>query len=136
MALILVMMSSSNLASQSAAAAEKTTQNADGRLTQEEAKKLKSPVPFNKDSIVRGRNLFIRDCKECHGADGKGFAALKTPDFTDPKWQRSLKDKDIIETIKNGKKGTPMPPFADKLKEDEIQELVNYIRSLNSEKKK
>ncbi|MBZ5545607.1 MAG: c-type cytochrome [Acidobacteriia bacterium] len=83
-----------------------------------------------------GADLFKQKCSMCHGADGKGFAALKTPDFTDPKWQRSLKDKDIIETIKNGKKGTPMPPFADKLKEDEIQELVNYIRSLNSEKKK
>ena len=29
-----------------------------------------------------------------------------------------------------------MPPFADKLKEEEIQALVKYIRSLNSEKKK
>jgi len=42
----------------------------------------------------------------------------------------------IVETIKTGRKGTPMPPFADKLKEEEIQALVKYIRSLNSEKKK
>ena len=83
-----------------------------------------------------GADLFKQKCSMCHGADGKGFAALKTPDFTDPKWQKSITDKDIVETIKNGKKGTPMPSFADKLKEDEIQGLVSYIRSLNSEKKK
>jgi cytochrome c oxidase cbb3-type subunit 3 len=77
-----------------------------------------------------GGDLFKQKCSMCHGADGKGFAALKTPDFTDPKVQASLTDKEIIETIKNGKKGTAMPPFADKLSDDQIQSLVTYIRSL------
>lgn len=79
--------------------------------------------------------IFKSKCSMCHGPDGKGFAAIKTPDFTDPKVQASLTDKQIEETIENGKKGTPMAPFKDKLKEDEIQALVKYIRSLNSEKK-
>ncbi len=83
-----------------------------------------------------GADLYKQKCSMCHGADGKGFSALKTPNFTDPKWQKSTTDKDIVETIKNGKKDTPMPAFADKLKEDEIQGLVSYIRSLNSEKNK
>ena len=80
--------------------------------------------------------IFKQKCSMCHGADGKGYAAIKTPDFTDPKWQQSITDEKIVETIKTGRKGTPMPPFADKLKEEEIQALVKYIRSLNSEKKK
>ncbi len=87
------------------------------------------------ESKPDGEALYKQKCSMCHGADGKGFAAIKTPDFTDPKWQASVKDKDIVETIKNGKKGTAMPPFADKLKEEEIQALVAYIRSLNSSKK-
>ena len=82
-----------------------------------------------------GAALFKQKCSMCHGADGKGFAAIKTPDFTDPKWQAAITDDQIVETIKNGKKGTPMPPFKDKLKEEEIQALVKHIRSLNSEKK-
>jgi len=77
-----------------------------------------------------GGDLFKQKCSMCHGADGKGYAALKTPDFTDPKVQASLTDKEITETIKNGKKGTAMPPFADKLSDDQIQSLVTYIRSL------
>ena len=77
-----------------------------------------------------GGDLFKQKCSMCHGVDGKGYAALKTPDFTDPKVQASLTDKEITDTIKNGKKGTPMPPFADKLSDDQISSLVKYIRSL------
>jgi mono/diheme cytochrome c family protein len=75
-------------------------------------------------------------CVMCHGADGKGFAAIHTPDFTDPKWQASVKDSDLADAIKNGKPDTAMKPFKDKLSDDEIQALVKYIRSFNSEKKK
>ena len=83
-----------------------------------------------------GGDLFKQKCSMCHGVDGKGYSALKTPDFTDPKVQASLTDKEIVETIKNGKKGTPMPPFGDKLTEDQIQLLLKYLRSLDSSKKK
>src|ERR1700687_4932050 len=77
-----------------------------------------------------GGDLFKQKCAMCHGADGKGYSALKTPDFTDPKFQESVTDKQIEDTIKTGKKGTPMPAFADQLSEDQIHSLVSYIRSL------
>jgi cbb3-type cytochrome c oxidase subunit III len=77
-----------------------------------------------------GGDLFKQNCAMCHGVDGKGYAALKTPDFTDPKVQASLTDKEIVEIIKNGKKGTAMPAFANRLSDDQIQSLVKYIRSL------
>ncbi len=83
-----------------------------------------------------GAAIYKERCSMCHGVDGKGFSAIKTPDFTDPKWQASVTDKEIVEAIKNGKKGTAMPAFADKLKDEEIQAVVAHIRSLNSEKKK
>lgn len=81
-------------------------------------------------------DIFKKNCTMCHGADGKGFAVLKTPNFIDPKWQKAIKDKEIEATIKNGKKGTAMPAFGDKLKEDEIRAVMGYIRSLGSSKKK
>ena len=83
-----------------------------------------------------GAALFKDKCSMCHGAEGKGFPAIKTPDFTDPKVQASMTDKEMTEVIKNGKKGTPMPAFADKLKEEEIKALITFIRSLDSSKKK
>ena len=75
-------------------------------------------------------DLFKGKCSMCHGVDGKGFPALKTPDFTDPKVQASVTDKQIAETVKKGKKGTAMPAFADQLSDEQINSLVAYIRSL------
>ena len=80
-----------------------------------------------------GAALFKQKCSMCHGADGKGFAALKTPDFTDPKWQASRTDKEIASTIKNGKQGTMMQAFGSQLKDEDIDALVKQIRSLKKQ---
>jgi cbb3-type cytochrome c oxidase subunit III len=77
-----------------------------------------------------GADLYKQKCSMCHGADGKGFSALKTPNFTDPKVQASLTDKEIVEVIKNGKKGTAMPAFGEQLSNERIQSLLAHIRSL------
>lgn len=91
-------------------------------------------VGFRAEEKPDGAAIYKQRCSMCHNVDGKGFSALKTPDFTDPKWQDSITDKDMAEVIKNGKKGTAMPAFAEKLKEEEIQAVIAYIRSLNSKK--
>ncbi len=132
-ALCLLMMSGPILSSQSAAADEKATQNADGRMTQAEAKKLKSSVPFNKVSMARGKILFIRDCKECHGADGKSLVDVvaNATDLTEPKlWTSGTSEGEIFRSIRDGA-GDAMPPFKAKIEnEKDIWHLVNFIRSL------
>jgi cytochrome c oxidase cbb3-type subunit 3 len=82
-----------------------------------------------------GAAIFKKNCTMCHGADGKGFPALKTPNFTDPMWQSPAKEKEMLDVVKNGKKGTPMQAFGSKLKDEEISAVVTYIRSLSSKKK-
>jgi cytochrome c oxidase cbb3-type subunit III len=77
-----------------------------------------------------GGTVFKEKCTMCHGPEGKGFAALKTPDFTDPKWQASITDEKIIDTIKNGKKDTAMKAFAGQLSDDQITAVKDYVRSL------
>jgi cytochrome c oxidase cbb3-type subunit 3 len=83
---------------------------------------------------ANGAAIFEKNCMMCHAAGGKGFSALKTPNFTDPKWQSSINDKQMWDVVKNGKKRTQMP--ASHLKDEEISAVVAYIRSLNSSKKK
>jgi cytochrome c oxidase cbb3-type subunit 3 len=80
-----------------------------------------------------GGGLFKGKCSACHGLDGKGYAALKTPDFTDPKVQASLTDKKIVDTIKNGKEDTQMPAFGGNLDDRQIHSLLVYIRSLKKQ---
>ncbi|HXX22446.1 MAG TPA: cytochrome c [Terriglobia bacterium] len=77
-----------------------------------------------------GAAIFKKNCAICHGADGKAIPTFKTPNFTEPKWQASAKDKDIREVIKNGKKGTLMQGFGSQLKDEEISAVIAYIRSL------
>ncbi|MGA2609663.1 MAG: c-type cytochrome [Terriglobia bacterium] len=83
-----------------------------------------------------GAAIFKKNCVMCHGADGKGSSALRTPNFTEPKWQSSTKEKEMREVVKNGKRGTAMPAFGDKLKDGEISAVIACVRSLNSSKKK
>ena len=79
---------------------------------------------------ANGTEIFRKNCVACHGTGGKGFPALKTPNFTDPKWRSSTKDKEMREVVKNGKNGTAMPAFGGQLKDEEISAVVAYIRSL------
>ena len=82
-----------------------------------------------------GAAIFKRNCVMCHGPDGKGVATFKTPDFTNPRVQASLTDEQILETIKNGKKGTVMPPWRDKLSDQDIKAVAAHIRSFNPQNK-
>ncbi len=79
--------------------------------------------------------IFREKCSMCHGPDGKGFSAIHTPNFTDPKWQASKTDKVLLGAIKNGVKGTAMLSFEGKLSDAEMHAMVEYVRSLNPAKK-
>lgn len=108
-------------------------QNQTGRLASEEAKKLKSPVPFSKESIARGRAVFARNCTACHGNDGKSEVDVvaNATDLTEPKlWRSGTLEGEIFRSIRDGA-GDTMPPFNSQLqKEEDLWHLVNFIRSL------
>jgi mono/diheme cytochrome c family protein len=85
---------------------------------------------------AKGAAVFKAVCVTCHRADGKASSYPKTPDFTDPKWQSSTKDRAMSEVIKNSKKDTAMPAFGSTLNDEQISTVIAYIRSLDSSKKK
>jgi mono/diheme cytochrome c family protein len=104
-----------------------------GLLTMEQARKLKSPVPFSKSSIARGKVLYKRGCTECHGADGKSQVDViaNATDLTNPKaFHSGASAGEIYRSIRDGA-GESMPPFAEKVtKEEDLWDMVNYVRSL------
>jgi cytochrome c oxidase cbb3-type subunit 3 len=92
---------------------------------------LVSALTFRAASpAANGSAIFKENCAMCHGDDGKGSAAMKTPDFTSSKWQASTTNKTMRDVIKNGKKGTGMMAFGNKLKDDDVSAVIAYIRSL------
>lgn len=103
------------------------------RMSSEEARKLKSPVPFTKESIAQGRTLFARNCTACHGNDGKAQVDVvaNATDLTDPKvWGSGTSEGEIFRSIRDGA-GDTMPPFKSQLRsEEDMWHLVNFIRSL------
>jgi cytochrome c6 len=71
--------------------------------------------------------LYKSKCQVCHGPDGKGSAAgqkMGAKPFSEVKES----DKQLVEITKNGK--GKMPSYKDKLTDDQINELVNYVKTL------
>ncbi|MEW6128648.1 MAG: cytochrome c [Acidobacteriota bacterium] len=105
-------------------------------LTQAEAKNLKSPVPYSKSSISRGRIVFMNYCTGCHGNDGKAQIDViaDATDLTQPKlWKSGAMEGEIFRSIREGA-GLNMPPYKNQIrKEEDMWHLVNFIRSLWSE---
>jgi cytochrome c6 len=74
-----------------------------------------------------GAATFKTKCQSCHGADGKGKAALKTQDMASAAVQ-NMSDADLTAITTDGK--GKMPAYGKSLKADQIKDLVAYIRSL------
>jgi mono/diheme cytochrome c family protein len=75
--------------------------------------------------------LFKQYCAKCHGEDGKAETPkgkkLMARNFTDPEFQASKTDAQLIKTVTNGDED--MPPFGKKLKKEQIESLVkNDVR--------
>ena len=83
------------------------------------------------DSSLEGRSVFAKNCATCHGPDARGVAGVGTPDFANATTQAGLKNEQIVRTIENGKPGTMMPAWQDKLSQAQILSVAAYLRSLS-----
>jgi glucose/arabinose dehydrogenase len=70
---------------------------------------------------------FNQVCASCHGANGSGGSA---PSLLDDTWTHGGSDTELAASIKNGRPGTPMPPFGATLNDQDIRSMVIYIREL------
>jgi mono/diheme cytochrome c family protein len=79
--------------------------------------------------------LYKTKCQSCHAADGSGDTPmgkkLAAHDFRSPDVQK-LSDADLIAVVTNGK--NKMPAYKDKLTDDQIKQLVAYVRELGKKK--
>jgi cytochrome c6 len=76
-------------------------------------------------------DLYKSKCQACHGADGKGDTPagkkLGVKDFHSPEVAK-MSDQELFAITKNGK--DKMPPYDKKLTDEQIKELIKYVRSL------
>jgi len=100
---------------------------------------VKNPVASTPESIADGKRLYARHCASCHGSNAEGGAGNDlipaAPDLTDSEWKHGSTDGEIFSAIKNGvPPELNMVPFGDQLKDAEIWNVVNYLRSIAKSK--
>jgi mono/diheme cytochrome c family protein len=78
-----------------------------------------------KADVAAAEATYKAKCAGCHGADGKGKAAMKTKDFASDDVQK-MSDADLGGVITNGK--SPMPAYKT-MTPDQVKDMVAYIRS-------
>ena len=90
----------------------------------------------NPGNPENGQAIYSRICAACHGPQGKGdgpAGKVLTPppaNFT-AKSFKNKGDKELIETIQNGKPGTGMPPWKNSLSAQQIRDVLAFIRTLS-----
>lgn len=96
---------------------------------------------FDKTQIKRGENIYVANCKSCHGPNGEGVPDWRKPDRdgryppppldgTAHAWHHSTEV--LKKTIL---KGTPpeigsMPGWEGKLTEQQVDDVIVWIKSL------
>ena len=83
------------------------------------------PDPVSGD-VVLGAKLYAHECAQCHGAEGEGVTGTALGNSA----MLSLtEDKFLRYAIKNGRDGTDMKAFGEKLSGEEIDALTAFLRS-------
>ncbi len=100
----------------------------------QEKPKLQNPEPKNPESIEAGNKSYQRHCASCHGKGGKGDGGMAlsggTPsDLTDEKWDYGASDGEIFTSIREGV-SADMLEYKNKLNDQQIWQVVNFIRSI------
>lgn len=96
-------------------------------------KSMKNPVAQSDASAKLGMGFFTKNCASCHGKTGLGDGVKARTlkdfpgDFSKADFQ-SLADGDIFYRTKTGR--SEMPKYDGKLADDDIWNVVNYLRTL------
>lgn len=92
-----------------------------------------NPVKPSPESLAKGKKRYGFDCEMCHGQNGDGKGDMATDmknvtDFTNPDALKNRTDGELFNVIRKGK--GEMPAEGERGKDDDIWNMVNYIRSL------
>ena len=104
-------------------------------ITPVDQKSKINPQEYNLANVKKGKDLFIKNCKSCHGDPGKNNILPLVPppvDIVSEKMQKNT-EGEIYYKITNGR-GT-MPQFKATISDDDRWRIVNYIMNFNPKNK-
>ena len=81
-----------------------------------------------------GKEIYMMYCAQCHGIKGDGLSLIEIDrparSFLEGGFSFGNTVDAISKTTRSGIPGTPMPPFVEVLKQQQIHDVALYIRSL------
>jgi cytochrome c oxidase cbb3-type subunit 3 len=86
--------------------------------------------------LAKGKKIYVDKCLKCHGENGKGDGPRawdlekKPADYTNKATMSKFTDADLKKAVKDGKR--PMPAFGKKLSDQEIDDVIVYIRAFSA----
>lgn len=98
-------------------------------------KSVKNPSPLNNANVKAGKELYMINCKSCHGEPGKnnGLPLVPPPpDMASGKMQANT-DADIFYKMTAGRGA--MPSFATTLTPEQRWKIINFIKSFDPKNK-
>lgn len=94
-----------------------------------------NPQEYNLANVTKGKELYAKNCKSCHGDPGKNNALPLNPppvDITSEKIQKNT-EGELFYKITNGRGA--MPQFKATISDDDRWRIVNYIMNFNPKRK-
>ncbi|MDQ5853281.1 MAG: CopD family protein, partial [Chloroflexota bacterium] len=96
-----------------------------------------NPVPATEESLARGREIYRQHCASCHGISGRGdglAGRLLRPRPADFRVHLAAghSDAQLYDWVAHGVPGTGMPAWEGQLTEQQIWDVINYIRTFAS----
>lgn len=77
--------------------------------------------------IDKGEQLYNQNCAVCHQPDAIGKPGF-APSLSNPELLSTASDKFLMSTVRDGRAGTGMPPFAH-LGRENIRAIIAFLRS-------
>jgi len=93
----------------------------------------KNPIAFSDKSVKAGKQVFLANCKSCHGDPGKANGLPLVPPPTDFALQAFLDkntDGSIFHKMTDGQ--ATMPTYKSILSKEQRWNIVNFIRSFDA----
>lgn len=86
-------------------------------------------------NLKQGESLYQQHCVRCHGASGDGLGRdvkdlIVPPANFQTLQSRSKTDVELLLAIKQGVLFSPMHGWSDRLSEQQIRDVLSYIRTL------
>ena len=92
-----------------------------------------TPGQAGAEETIDTEKLYLKHCKNCHGTDGKADTKMgrkhEIDSFVDAAWQAKFSDEEIRKAIADGKEGTKMKAYSRKMSAEEIEAMVQKVRS-------